>query len=246
MEKYYDLVMAYTINEYAKKEMKEELPGIAPAGASEEERWTVAKAAFSGSKLGVITEWGLIDFDPDELATLVNGETLSYDEYLEIMKLSANHVRTDFEKCYYDAWACHFKGRIEKINRKKLTICFERIYVDGLYSNVEGFVGKEDHVWIELQGFEEYEVGDCLSFAAEVYRYVKCGNGKCIDFGLRKPESISKIDSYELPSNEELTLQAIDQIICEVCLVKEHCNGFCIANQEWREGMRQQLLAIKK
>lgn len=118
MEGDYDLVMAYIINEYAKKEMKEELSGIAPAGSSEEERWTVAKAAFSGSKLGVITEWVLIDFDSDELATLVNGEILSYDEYLEIMKLSANHVRTDFEKCYYDAWACHFKGRIEKINRE--------------------------------------------------------------------------------------------------------------------------------
>lgn len=107
-------------------------------------------------------------------------------------------------------------------------------------------MGKEDHVWIELQNFEEYEVGDCLSFTAEVYRYVKCGNGKRIDFGLRKPGNISKIDSYELPSNEELTLQAIDQIICEVCLFREHCNGFCIANPEWRAGMRQQLLVFKK
>lgn len=60
MEKYYDLVMAYTINEYAKKEMQEELLGIASKGVTEEERWRVAKAAFSGSKLGVITEWGLI------------------------------------------------------------------------------------------------------------------------------------------------------------------------------------------
>lgn len=246
MEKYYDLVMAYTINEYAKKEIQEELLGIASKGATEEERWRVAKAAFSGSKLGVITEWGLIDFDPDELLLLANGENLSYDEYLEIMKLSANQVRTDFEKCYYDAWTCHFKGKIKKINKKRSTICFERIYVDGWYSDGEGFVGKEDHVWMNLQGFEEYKIGDCLSFTAEVYRYVKCGNGKRIDFGLRNPEDIAMVDSYELPTDEELQLQAIDQIICEVCLFREHCYGFCIANQEWREGMRQQLLGFKK
>jgi len=246
MERYYDLVMAYTINKYAKKEMKEELPGIAPAGASEEERWRVAKTAFSGSKLGVITEWGLIDFDPSEIPLIANGDNLSYDDYLEIMKASANNVRIDFERCYYDAWFYRFKGRIERINKKKSKVCFERIYVDGQYSDGEGFVGKEDHVWMDLQGFEEYEVGDCLSFEAEVYRYVKCGNGKQLDFGLRNPEGVTKVDSYELPTKEELQMQAIDQLICEVCLFREHCYGFCIANQEWREEMRKQLLSFGK
>ena len=246
MEKYYDLLMAYTINGYAKKEMKEELPGIAPAGSSEEERWRVAKTAFSGTKLGVISEWGLIDFDPEELASLVHGENLSYDEYLEVVKASANHVRCDFEKCYYDAWSCHFKGKIAKMNKKNSTVCFERIYVSGIYSDGTGFVGKEDHVWMDLQGFENYKISDCLSFGAEVYRYIKCGNGKRLDFGLRNPATITRIDEYELPNQEELQLQAIDQLICEVCLFRDHCYGFCIANQEWREEMRQQLLLFGK
>lgn len=244
MERYYDLVVASIIKEYAKKEIKEELPGIARKGASEEERWQVAKKALAGSRWGVISEWGLIDFDPCELTSLVNGENLSYDEYLELMRVSGNQVRESFERCYYDARSCSFKGRIERINMKKSTLCFERIYVSGFYSDGAGFEGKEDHVWMNLKGFESYKVGDCLDFTAEVYRYVKSGNGKLLDFGLRNPMNIECISDYELPSQEQLRLQAIEKLICEACLFKEHCYGLCIANQEWVEQMRQQLLSV--
>ncbi len=76
------------------------------------------------------------------------------------------------------------------------------------------------------EGFENYKVGDCLTFFAEVYRYVKTGNGKRIDFALRNPQRIKKIDSYELPTDDELMLQSIDAIICETCYLNEHC-GAC-------------------
>ena len=33
--------------------------------------------------------------------------------------------------------------------------------------------GKEDHVWMDKSGFEEYAIGDGVSFGAEVCRYVK-------------------------------------------------------------------------
>ncbi len=103
MERYYDLVMAYTINKYTNKEKCKELLGLAPKGANEAERWRVAKETFSGSNFGVISEWGLIDFDPKEKTKLVNGEKLTYDDYLDLMKISGHSVRNDFLKCYYDA-----------------------------------------------------------------------------------------------------------------------------------------------
>lgn len=248
MKKYYDLVMAYAISKITKMGIDEGLPGIAPPGASEEERWAAAKAAFSGSKLGVITEWGLIDFDPNELTTLVKGKTLSYDKYLEVMKSSAKHMRIGFLTCYYDARNYYFKGKIEKINKNASTICFKKIYIAGTYFDGKTFTDKEDHVWMSLQGFEKYNVGDCLRFNAEIYRYVRCANTKRmgIDFGLRNPTNISKVDNYELPSDEELSLQSINQIICEVCLFNQHCDGFCIASQEWKENMKKQLLAASK
>lgn len=91
-------------------------------------------------------------------------------------------------------------------------------------------------------GFEKYETGDCLSFGAEVYRYLKTGSGKAIDFSLRRPERIRKIQSYEIPSDDELLMQSIDEIVCEVCMFREHCClGLCIADRKWRENMKRQL-----
>ena len=68
-----------------------------------------------------------------------------------------------------------------------------------------------------------------------------------IDFGLRNPENIKKIESYELPSDDELLMQSIDQIICETCMFRDHCYGeMCIANKEWRENMRESMFAMAK
>ena len=86
------------------------------------------------------------------------------------------------------------------------------------------FDGKEDHVWMDKKGFEKFKVGDSVEFFAEVYRYVKTGNGKQIDFGLRNPEGIKQIPSYQLPTDEELAEQSIMMIICETCHLSEHCN----------------------
>ena len=42
-----------------------------------------------------------------------------------------------------------------------------------MYTDGRMFDGKEDHVWMDKSGFEEYAVGDGVSLGAEVYRYVK-------------------------------------------------------------------------
>ena len=238
MERYYDLVMANELQEYARKSG---LPGIAPKGASEEERWEVAKRELSGSRLGVITEWGFIDFDPSGLKNLVGGEGMSYEEYLELQKASGDQVRHDLEKAYYENCWVACKGQIEKINKAKGRICFEWVYLGASSCDGSGFFGKEDHVWMECRGFESYKAGDNLSFTAKIYRYVKTGNGKMLDFGLRNPQGIWKIGAYDLPSDEDLELQTADQFICrELCLYKDHCNGtVCLANADWREDMRK-------
>ncbi|UEA71914.1 hypothetical protein LK430_08675 [Acidaminococcus fermentans DSM 20731] len=116
MERYYDLVMANALQEYARKSG---LPGVAPEGASEEERWEAAKRELSGSRLGVITEWGFIDFDPSGLKNLVGGEGMSYEEYLELQKASGDQVRHDLEKAYYENCWVACKGQIEKSTRPK-------------------------------------------------------------------------------------------------------------------------------
>ena len=212
---------------------------------SDEEKWSELKKKLYGTKCLATSEWGLIDFDPASLKNLVGGENLSYDDYLEIMRLTAGDVRHYFETCYYFAFALGFKGQIEKICNGK--ICFNRIYVSGMYGDGIGFDGKENHVWMDATGFEMFGVGDCLEFAAEVYRYLKTGNGKAIDFALRNPHSVKKIDYYSVPDEDELLMQEIDRLICEVCMYNEHCYmGNCIADEAWRDHMRGELFAVAK
>ena len=211
------------------------------------EKWQKFKKECWGKKLLATTEWGLIDFDPQGKDDMVRGDALSYDEYLDLQMQSGKRVRTYFEICYYDADFFSFKGRIKRINTKKQLLCFERIFVEGLYGDGDGFSGKEDHVWMDMEPFEEYQVGDCLSFGGEIYRYLKTKNGKQISFGIREPYDIKKIESYELPSDDDMLMQAVDQMICEVCMFNEHCYmGMCIANEEWREGMRKTLFNAAK
>ena len=251
MKQYYDMVMAETLNRYAKDELKEagfSPKGLARAGASEDERWEALKKDLYKTPIAAMTEWGLIDFDPDEQERLSGGENLSYDDYLDLMRKSGHSARQDFQKAYYDASYCIFKGRVERVNQKKGTVCFERIFVDAEYDNGggDGFFGKEDHVWMSLADFQPCKKGDCFSFLADVYRYVKTGNGKMIDFGLRNPENIRRISEYELPSDEQLRLQAVDEFICsDLCMYSEQCYGYCIANQDWLNSMRASLLSAK-
>lgn len=134
-------------------------------------------------------------------------------------------VKRAFERCYYSI-PLEFKGKIQKKNNKY--VCFEKIYISGMYSDGTMYDDKEDHVWMELTGFEQYHVGDAVSFGAEVYRYIKTSHGKSLDYGLRNPQGITKIAAYDLPSDEELCIQALEALRCEMCDMADFCSHtFC-------------------
>ena len=100
---------------------------------------------------------------------------------------------------------------------------------------------------MSITGFEEYDIGDAVSFCAEVYRYVKTSNGKQIDYSLRNPQSIQKIDAYTLPTDEDLKKQAVNDIICETCYLSERCNrATCLLSKETRENMQKQMFDLLK
>ena len=100
---------------------------------------------------------------------------------------------------------------------------------------------------MDKSGFEEYNVGDSVSFGAEVYRYVKTGNGKLIDYGLRNPTGIQKIEAYELPSDDALVMQKVKQLICETCFLSEQCNrNYCMIDPKQKRLLKQEMFrAIK-
>lgn len=208
------------------------------------EDFTELKRRNYGKKICTLVEGGYINFDPDGLKELIGAKNMTYDEYLDVQIRSLGKYRTSFEMCYFEI-PIEFKGQIEKI--AKDTVCFKRIFVIGMYPDGEMFDGKEDHVWMDKSGFETFQVGDSVEFFAEVYRYVKTGNGKLIDYSLRNPTGIKKIAAYELPSDDDLIRQEIEQIICETCFLSEQCNRIvCMRNSKERKRLQEQMFRTIK
>ena len=189
-----------------------------------------------------MTYEGTIDFSTNSLKEVVGGEKLTYNDYIDIQIQSFGKQRSYFKSCHYN-YTMGFKGQIEKITKD--TICFERIFVSGMYPDSTMFDGKEEHVWMKKDGFEDYSIGDCLEFFAEVYPYLKTGKGKLIDYGLRNPQGIKKISDYDLPTEKDLIMQEVDQIICETCYLTEHCNRvFCMRPQKEMKELRNQMFRM--
>lgn len=203
-------------------------------------------ALYYGEKDRVSDEGGIILFDPASQRNVAGAEKFSYNEYLDVQfaSLGKKH-RPYFANCFFNAVMSHFKGQIEKVRSKH--ICFKRIFISGMYTDGTMFDGKEDHVWMDKSGFEEFGVGDSVSFGAEAYRYVKTGNGKLIDYGLRNPTNIQKIEAYELPTDDELIMQEVDQIICETCFLSEQCNrNYCTMEPKKKRLLKQDMFRIIK
>ena len=197
---------------------------------------------YYGDDIFVLSKFGNIDFSLNGTTDIVGGEKLTYDDYLDVQIQSYGKQRSWFAMCCYNI-PDKFMGCIEK--KAKKNICFQRIYVSGMYPDGDCFEGKEDHVWMDIQGFEDFKVGDCVSFNSEVYRYIKTGNGKILDYALRNPQDIQQITSYELPSDDDLIKQSINQILCETCYFSEHCSKtYCLRNQEELQTLREQMFRI--
>lgn len=181
--------------------------------------WNELKEQFYRQNAIAQTDDGTIDFSLDHFQELeTNGNHITYDEYLEIIRESGNYVRHYFEMCFYAGGGCsQFKGEIQNFAKKKHKVIFKRIFVSGMEMDGMGFYGKENHVWMDDTGFENLKVGDKVSFVADVYRYLKTRNGKRIDYALRNPMDIKIIEDYDLPSDDELFMQGVDRIIREIC-----------------------------
>lgn len=208
------------------------------------ENFNEFKRANYGAKVCTCGDGGVVCFDPDSLKEVVGAEGMTYDEYLDTQIRSLGKCRSYFEACYFN-FPMGFQGQIEKLTKDY--VCFKRIFVSGMFPDGDMFDGKEDHVWMSKLGFESFQVGDCVEFFAEVYRYVKTGRGKLIDYSLRNPVGIKKIAAYGLPSDDDLIKQALDQIICETCFFSDQCNkSFCMRNPKERKRLKTQMFeAIK-
>lgn len=151
---------------------------------------------------------------------------------------------------FYIRWAYHgmgatYKGKILKIQKDR--VLFKEIYVNGFHSDGEGFYGKEDHIWIIDKEFAneikkmKLKCGDCVEFEGTEYQYTRI-NG-LTDYSVKEIFDVKQIDDYELPTDGQLHLQAIESLVCETCIFAEQCYGtFCILGEEKRQARVNQLM----
>ncbi len=211
---------------------------VPPAGVSEEERWNSIKKHFYATNRIVFADGGNIDFSPWEVSQIVNAPNLTYDEYLELAWNSRVTARGEFELAYYGDMGGSFTGKVDRVSSHG-KVCFSEILVEGFYEDGIGYSGVEEHVWMDSKEFPDLKPGICVNFGAEVYRYLKRGHGKALDYGLRNPYSIEVVEKYELPSKLDLLMQDIDHMTCQMCMYREHCYlGNCIA-EDYRKAMRE-------
>lgn len=196
--------------------------------------WNEFKKEHYQQKYSITYGQGMIDFAPESMDDVRGGSFKSYDEYLEVQRNSCGQARRYFELAYYaPAMDMHFRGTIDRVDAEKAKIVFKRIAISGIYRDGIGFYGKEDHVWMNLAGFETFQAGDSVEFFADVYRYMRHGKGKLIDYALENPSDIKKIDAYQVPTDQDLVDQQIRQLVCETCRYYDQCFlGNCVADPD--------------
>lgn len=212
-----------------------------------EKEWKALKKKFWMRDYIILTDNGPVDFSPDRYRDVdFNGVRVSYEEFLDLQRVFGGADRTCFAKLFVDCGGSgEFKGQIERVNEKSGKVLFTRIFVQSIYGDGSYWTGKEDHVWMSRTGLEAFCAGDRLSFSADVYRYIKKGNGKQIEFGIRNPRYIKKIAEYELPSDDEMLMQEIGDFVCETCMYTDYCyRDPCIAPPGYREDIKRDLFAL--
>ena len=212
---------------------------------SDKEIYSLIDAHYGTKASFQIPEIGIIFFDRELSKGIVGGDHLTYEDFIDLQLQTKLEFRSSFFMCWVYT-PMEFKGEVETFARGK--ICFKRIYDEYMLPDTSIHMGKEDHVWMSSEGFGKLSKGDCVSFFAEVYRYIKKSDGKKLDYGLRNPEDIKKINKYDLPTEKELLMQEIDSMICETCDMADFCGtrSNCIKNPKERQLLKKQMYEILK
>lgn len=186
--------------------------------ADELESWKDCKKS-NYKKNTIIQDYEFtVDFSLNNYERLEkNGTNISYDDYLDLQRISFyKDMRSHFLWIYHNLGVGDFCGKITKANNNYF--CFNKIYSDAMDSYDCTFSsGIEQHVWIERKELDGVGVGDCVSFSAEVYQYVKKNGGLGLDFGLHNLSNVKRIKEYKLSSERDMLDEQVTKLLYDTC-----------------------------
>ncbi|MBO4935015.1 MAG: hypothetical protein J5441_07635 [Clostridia bacterium] len=173
------------LEKYKKDDLYEDLKGLV--------------AAHYGKNVVVQTEKGLLDFSRKGFNRVETHKVpFTYDDYLDlqIQSLYNGEKRVSLEAGYHNV-PLEFRGEVALKSTKKQKVLLKDIVCVNMYYDGLLFSGKEEHVWVDLDGFDVFDVGDKVAFYAEIYYYLKTGNGKKLNYGLKSIQGIKRVDDCD-------------------------------------------------
>lgn len=205
--------------------------------------WNKTKKDFYGTDYQVSVKNGIIDFSTNGMHDIKNGENLTYDEYLDIQYASLGQSKDSLEEIYFNNDVGAYRGEISK--KTHGNILFRKLFVDATRPDGTCYEAKESHVWMDDKPFEQFELHTCVEFYADVYRYLKTGHGKQIDYGLCNPTYIKQIPQYQLPTDEQIEDQIIDDILWETSKYHDVIDRINWSDVRNEEEYQQKFKALK-
>lgn len=174
-------------------------------------RWLNEKRRFYNTDTVLCMEGGGIIFSKRifEAKKVEYGEWLSYDNYLDLQYYSIGRIHSALFGIFADCSSADALGKIEAIDTVNKRIYFSKLWVRQLDpSPWSGYEEFEEHIWIDQQGLEEFEVGDCIMFEAAVTRYLRNADSDprnyAIDFKLNSFRVVDTVNEDFLPTDDML------------------------------------------
>lgn len=169
------------------------------------DEWPEIKKNFYNQDAIVTLSNGDVFFNPKLMTHLVNAKHISYSKFLDLQFYSLGTSRdilgSLLENQLFDATFC---GNVTYINKKKHLLLFNKIRIDALYGDGDGFESTINHVWISQHNFgNDVKRGNKYLFEAQPYIYLKYG-GQVLDYGLKNPSNIQKLSDYHVPTKDDL------------------------------------------
>ncbi|MBD5316602.1 MAG: hypothetical protein HDS11_02880 [Bacteroides sp.] len=167
---------------------------------------------------------GYISFSrKDWQAVQTNNYKLSYDEYLD-----AQHNFLDSfagyqqltELYFFNKKFGWFTGKIIRMAKEHVLLSNFSINKDHLSTNLnEVVVNKDDLIWLKKDNFTNFQVGDIVSFAAEIFSYLQ--NENEIMYSLKNPKNVTKIKSRAV-TDQDFDFEQRAWNISPFCLNKSY------------------------
>lgn len=194
--------------------------------------WEEFKDENRGREYLVLSEYGPIRFSRDGMKDVVGGENLTFEEYLDAQKPTSK-TRTGLQSAYYQCPECDFMGIISRKNSRK--VLFKRLYISGFDSYMENFSSTEKNVWVDVRKFRDFNVGDAVSFTGTIYQYLFTNGKQQINYAVKKPDNVVKVNEKDIPSDRDVMEDSLRALVCDTCMLQEHCNGFCLMENKRKE-----------